>query len=126
MQWHIEEQRAIPFARNTAVAHAMQVRPDFIAMLDDDEEPCPDWLNSLVGTQRQTDADVVFGPVVTKFEVDPPDWAVRGQFFERPRYSEGAARHSGATNNCLIRSSCFSASRRSLMRTKLFFGDKSA
>lgn len=107
LQWCLEEQRGISHARNAAVAKAMESRPDFIAMLDDDEEPCPDWLTSLVATQRRTNADVVFGPVLPQFEVKPPDWAVRGRFFERRRFPEGTIRHIGATNNCLVRSSCY-------------------
>ena len=107
MRWCIEEQRGIPYARNSAVALAMESDPDFIAMLDDDEEPCSDWLSNLVDMQQRSDADAVFGPVVPRFQAEPPDWALRGRFFERKRPADGANRSKGATNNCLVRSACF-------------------
>lgn len=107
LRWCLEEQRGIPHARNTAVALAMESEPDFIAMLDDDEEPSAEWLYNLVDIQQRTDADAVFGPVVPRFKAEPPDWALRGRFFERRRSPDGTARSVGATNNCLVRSACF-------------------
>jgi len=48
-------------ARNRAVAVALCINADFLAFLDDDNLPHPDWLAELVARQRATGADVVAG-----------------------------------------------------------------
>jgi succinoglycan biosynthesis protein ExoM len=69
---HLEREANVPFryavegaagvanARNTAVGLATGT---FIAFLDDDEVAKPNWLADLVAVQRDTQADVVFGPI---------------------------------------------------------------
>jgi succinoglycan biosynthesis protein ExoM len=69
---HLEREANVPFryavegaagvanARNTAVGLA---KGSFIAFLDDDEVAKPNWLANLMAVQRQTGADVVFGPI---------------------------------------------------------------
>ena len=46
-----EERRGIPFARNRAIALALEQDPDFIAALDDDERPSPGWLGRCCGSR---------------------------------------------------------------------------
>lgn len=53
-------QPGVSNARNAGVATA---RGELIAFLDDDQSAPPGWLERLLGTQRELDADVVFGPV---------------------------------------------------------------
>jgi succinoglycan biosynthesis protein ExoM len=69
---HLEREANVPFryavegaagvanARNTAVNLA---KGAFIAFLDDDEVAKPNWLEDLVSVQKETKADVVFGPI---------------------------------------------------------------
>lgn len=96
----VEPRRGIPQARNAAVAAARDA--DFVAFVDDDEVPHPDWLAELVAVQRRTGADVVTGPVLPRFACDPPPWVVCGRFFERPRFSDGAPVHYAYTSNVLF------------------------
>jgi succinoglycan biosynthesis protein ExoM len=56
-----EPERGIPFARNRAVSTALAHGADFIAFIDDDDLPRPDWLVRLVERQRTTGADLVAG-----------------------------------------------------------------
>jgi succinoglycan biosynthesis protein ExoM len=56
-----EPERGIPFARNRAISTALSHGADFIAFIDDDDRPRPDWLVHLVDRQRATDADLVMG-----------------------------------------------------------------
>lgn len=100
VRYDIEPQRGIPFARNRAVAVARSA--DFVAFIDDDEVPDPQWLTELVRVQRATKADVVTGPVLPRFAVPPPRWAVRGRFFERPRFPTGHRLDYARTSNVLI------------------------
>lgn len=96
----VEPTRGIPFARNRAVALAEGA--DFVAFIDDDEVPEPRWLAELLRVQRCTGADVVTGPVIPSFAEPPPAWALRGRFFERPRFATGQEIHYAYTSNVLI------------------------
>ena len=69
-----EASRGITFARNRALKAAAELGVDWIGWLDDDEAPRPDWLQSIVATQRRSGADVVAGPSEPRFESDAKDW----------------------------------------------------
>jgi GT2 family glycosyltransferase len=56
-----EPERGISFARNRATSTALAYGADFIAFIDDDDLPRPDWLARLVDRQRLTGADLVHG-----------------------------------------------------------------
>ncbi len=68
-----EPQPGLTYARNRAVAVAVERGADFVAFIDDDDQPQPDWLLRLLEQQAATGADLVFGSWV----LDPhmPDWA---------------------------------------------------
>jgi len=89
LRYQIEPARGIPMARNTALRLALEDRPDFVAWIDDDEMPEPDWLVNLMGTQAATDADVVMGPGVPSFEPGTPPWVVASGLFNPARFVTG-------------------------------------
>lgn len=97
-----EPERGIAPARNRAVEVALESGNDFVAFIDDDEVPDPRWLVELMRVQAQVEADVVTGPVLPVFEEPPPAWAVRGAFFERPRFTTGTRLTYARTSNVLI------------------------
>lgn len=103
----IEERRGIPFARNRAVASAGEV--DWVAFVDDDETVARDWLAELLRVAREHDADVVTGTVLPQFVEPPPDWAVSGGFFERPRFPTGTTIPYARTSNALVASHLLAA-----------------
>jgi succinoglycan biosynthesis protein ExoM len=84
--YFIEPQENISLARNKAVAHA---RGDYVAFIDDDEIPTAEWLSQLYETLIQSQADAVLGPVLPRFEHEPPPWVIKGRFFDRPRHKTG-------------------------------------
>ncbi|MCX7900607.1 MAG: glycosyltransferase, partial [Methylocystis sp.] len=86
ISYHCEPRRNIALARNKAVGGA---RGAFIAFIDDDEFPQPDWLATMVAACERLDAAGVLGPVRPHFEQSPPDWIVKGRFCERPEYPTG-------------------------------------
>jgi succinoglycan biosynthesis protein ExoM len=82
----VEPQQNIALVRNRALEHA---EGEFIAFIDDDEVPAGDWLFRLFtacGTYR---VDGILGPVKPYFDYDPPQWATKGRFFERPSHPTG-------------------------------------
>ncbi len=85
-----EPRRGITFARNRALAEAAAIDSHWIAWLDDDEAPRPDWLTSIVGTQRRTGADVVSGPSEPIYEPDAERWIIETGAFERDRFETDA------------------------------------
>jgi len=97
-----EKRRGISHARNAALVAAMGTS-DFVAFLDDDEVPEPEWLSELLRAQRAHAADAVTGPSLSAFVVPPPDWAIAAGFFTRPRWSTGTEVGSGFTGNALFR-----------------------
>ncbi len=105
----VEPVRGISQARNRAIRETRGA--SWVAFLDDDEWPDTRWLRRLVDVQAETGADVVIGPSVPTFELDPPVWIRDGKFFERTRLPTGTpipfwlARTSGV----LIRRTCFEA-----------------
>lgn len=86
VSYFVEEEQNIARARNKALAHATG---DFVAFIDDDEVPDPQWLVQSWETCREHDATGVLGPVRPSFSQKPPAWVVRGRFCERPEHATG-------------------------------------
>jgi succinoglycan biosynthesis protein ExoM len=82
----VEPTQNIALARNMALREATG---DFVAFIDDDEIPCDFWLNELLSTYRHRRADGVLGPVLPEYEAPPPEWVLKGRFFERPNHNTG-------------------------------------
>jgi glycosyltransferase involved in cell wall biosynthesis len=71
--------RNIARARNVGVGAA---RGRFVAFIDDDEAPEPDWLANHLACLERTGADASFGPKLPVFEGGAaPDWDPQGWFF---------------------------------------------
>lgn len=77
-----EHRCGITYARNRAVDVALSRGADFIAFLDDDDEPRSDWLIQLLDRQAVTGADLVFGSWV--LDTHMPHWARESGIFRSP------------------------------------------
>lgn len=60
----IEPRRGIAAARNRLVSEALRSEAQFIAMIDDDEWPGPNWITHFLETQKQTGADILQGSIL--------------------------------------------------------------
>jgi len=69
-----EAERGISFARNRAVSEALARGADFIAFIDDDDLPEPDWLVRLIERQKESQADIVLGNWRSIVDETTPDW----------------------------------------------------
>lgn len=85
-----EPRKNIALARNEALRNATG---EFIAFIDDDEFPEPDWLHQMLQTCKERGAAGILGPVRPHFETPPPSWIVKGAFCERPEYPTGRIMH---------------------------------
>lgn len=106
----VEPEQNIALARNRALENATG---DYLAFIDDDEYPSRDWLYQLFTTCQKTGATGVLGPVLPYFEQEPPQWAIKGRFFERPSHVTGEkiTIKEARTGNVLLRKSILNGSR---------------
>ena len=101
----IVEQRGIAQVRNALVENALaDSRMQFIAMLDDDEWPEPQWLDALLAEQARTGADIVQGSILFSFEHKPDAWAASFDGMADIRHPSGpVAMLQGAGNLLMTR-----------------------
>jgi glycosyltransferase involved in cell wall biosynthesis len=97
----VERKQGLTYARNTALERGLDA--DAIAFLDDDEETDPEWLDEVVNTLDGYSADIVNGPVLSRFSSPPADWIVNGGFFDRPRPVTGTVLTEARTGNVCMR-----------------------
>jgi succinoglycan biosynthesis protein ExoM len=96
----VEPERGISAARNRAAREADGAA--WLAWIDDDEYPEPDWLDALLRTAAAHGADSVAGPVLPRFETPPPAWVLRGGFFDRARPTTGTPVPYAGLGNALV------------------------
>lgn len=104
--YDIEPRRNFALVRN----HTLQLaQGDYIAFVDDDEVPVPEWLVQLLATREKTGADGVLGPVRPYFDHPPPAWIIKGKLCERPAHPTGMEMpwSQSRTGNVLLRRSIF-------------------
>jgi glycosyltransferase involved in cell wall biosynthesis len=110
VQYLQEKRRGISYARNTCLDN-LPADCDFVAMIDDDEIPEPDWLNHLLYAQKQTQADIVTGPTLPVFDTGTPAWIIDTGYFAKPhnplRYRNLEPFPPTATCNVLMRANIF-------------------
>jgi hypothetical protein len=96
-----EPRRGLVFARNAQLDSA-PADADWLAMIDDDEVPVPEWLDALLATALARQAQFVAGPVLPAFVGDAPRWAREGGFFEVGPLEDGADMTCLYTGNVLM------------------------
>ena len=112
IKYVVEPRRGLTYARNRAIAEAGSV--DFVAFIDDDEVPSPEWLDELLWAQAEFSADVVSGPVSPHYGPGVAGWIKAGGFFSsRPqshrypmqnlRYAQWAGRNSCVQESAEVR-----------------------
>lgn len=104
ISYSVEPRQNIALARNKAVQESTG---EFIAFIDDDEFPTREWLRHLFDACARYRVDGVLGPVKPSFDERPPEWVVKGRFYERPTYPTGFVIdwRKGRTGNLLVKRS---------------------
>jgi succinoglycan biosynthesis protein ExoM len=87
-----EPQAGITYARNAAVKKALSQGADFVAFIDDDDLPRPNWLAALLDRQAITHADLVFGTWI--LDASMPHWARESGIFRSPVKFKGGNKAS--------------------------------
>lgn len=99
----------IALARNKTIENATG---DFLAFIDDDEFPPDNWLLTSYTTLKHFDVDGVLGPVKPFFENKPPNWIIKGKYYEKlPPIGTGEKLHwqDTRTSNVLMKRNVFDA-----------------
>lgn len=119
----VEENRAgIPFARNCCLdlAASEGLSPDdFLIFVDDDEALPATWLATLLSAQAAWNAEILTGPVKSRFQDDADQGLIAGGFFELQNHEDGATVDRAYTNNTMVRYGVF-------LETKLRFDERMA
>ena len=102
----VEPERGHTFACNCAFrAACLDATPStYIAMLDDDEYPEPNWLAELVGVALKYNAELVGGPVFPVFDA-PEHWLVKTGVYAPTRFATGRVPMIYGSGNMMIRRS---------------------
>lgn len=106
VRYCVEPEQNIAKVRNQSVTNAFG---DFVAFIDDDEEPTAEWLLHLFREIESSGADGVLGPVLPRFLTPPPEWIIRGNIFLRHSLPTGTWLRWDQTRsgNTLLRRSIF-------------------
>jgi len=106
VKYYVEPEQSIALVRNKAIK---MTKGDFVALIDDDEYPESRWLLNLYKAINNYKSDGVLGPVLPYFEEKPPDWILKGKFFDRPTHPSGHVLNwqNTRTGNALIRINVF-------------------
>jgi glycosyltransferase involved in cell wall biosynthesis len=102
----VEPRRGQTYAYNRAFAHACRATPapDYVAVLDDDEYPEPNWLTEMIRVAGAYGADIVGGPVFPVFD-NPDHWLAKSGFYAPSRNATGPVSMIYGAGNMLIRRS---------------------
>lgn len=75
----------------------------WIAVIDDDELPSQQWLQRMVQTASEHDAQGPMGPVIPVVPTSAEEWVRSGRYHDRPRFATGSVvpRSQFRTSNAL-------------------------
>lgn len=106
LQYRTSGKGNISIARNIAVDTAC-ADADWVAMVDDDCEPEPDWLCAYLDVLEATGADCATGAMNLRVPPGSPAWLNEQPFFDDLRFQQDDASpmEVAATNNSIIRAS---------------------
>jgi succinoglycan biosynthesis protein ExoM len=88
--------------RNELMRRALELKPDYIACVDDDEYVSKEWLNNLTHTIITNNADIAMGPVLAYFSQPVPSYI--SYHFRSKDLPEGQILDFLETNNFIISS----------------------
>jgi glycosyltransferase involved in cell wall biosynthesis len=102
----VEPRPGHTYAYNRAFQSACRATPapDYVAVLDDDEYPDPNWLSEMIRVALAYDVDIVGGPVFPVFD-NPDHWLARSGLYAPARSVTGPVALIYGAGNMLIKRS---------------------
>jgi len=104
LKYLVETRQSIARARNMAIGNSTG---ELIALIDDDEYPISTWLLEMFKTCNEYKTDGVLGPVLRRFDEDPPEWLQKSSLLDRKVNPTGMKLEwrDGRTGNVLLKRS---------------------
>lgn len=100
----------IAATRNMIVQTALQQSGvDYVAMIDDDSWPEPNWIEALLDLREKFQVDVVRAAMRPDFEIAPEPWLARTGYFQSSFTETGRVDQIHAGGNFLARAEVFRA-----------------
>ena len=99
----------LSIARNTVIEEGIE-RGEWLALIDDDCLPDPDWLEHLIDVQVRTRSDMVTGHVVYRARPGAARWLMNEPFCDFTAYEDGGEPAYGNTANVLLSSAFLKSS----------------
>ena len=103
--------KGIASVRNEVLRQVVKLKPDYIALIDDDEYPCEIWISELYRIITSTDAGVVTGPALHTFvdfnfqPLNIPEMIKGNTIFQaKVRRKNKRVCSTASTNNVLFKS----------------------
>ena len=82
--------RGISHARNAILDFGFAKSDfDYVVMMDDDQEPFPDWLDAIINKQLETSSHLVSSAIFAKFLLEPPQWAKTSKVYRSDVTTDG-------------------------------------
>lgn len=105
----VEQRQGNCHAINRAFETALDTYPtaQFFLMIDDDEIALPGWLQAMVGLSSAENADLVGGPVLRQFEIQPDATVMQHPLFASIDGETRPIDQLHGSGNCLIRRGVF-------------------
>lgn len=101
-----ETSSGISAIRNAVAMKALSLEPDFVAFLDDDEWPEPQWMSELLRIQANHEADLVGGPTRPEFPAGTDEALLNNPYYGADLgLADGSECQLQAGGNFLIRAS---------------------
>ena len=99
----VEPRSGHTYAYNHAFQHACRATPapEYVAVLDDDEYPDPNWLTEMIRVAQVYNADIVGGPVFPVFD-DPDHWLAKSGLYAPSRSATGPVSTIYGAGNMVI------------------------
>ncbi len=102
LRYVAEARQGLSHVRNTAIETVVG-QADFLCFIDDDETASERWLDEMITTQREANAECVCGAIRYAMPSETPDWVRKGHFFDAPPIlNDGSEALSRGSNNIMI------------------------
>lgn len=102
INYFIQPIKNISLTRNKCVENSSG---EYILFIDDDEIASPGWIQNMVSTIINYNADAVFGEVKSHFDRSAPEWIRKNHIYNRPSPPTGTQAVLTRSGNCIIKAS---------------------
>ncbi len=104
--------KGLSHVRNELLRKSLELQPDFIVFIDDDEYASAEWLNKLIETLVDNNCDMAMGPIISVFESKVSQYI--SCWFEKPPRQRNIQLKYISTGNLIMKTD-------SLLKNKIWF-----